>query len=161
MTRTTDPRPSRARRITAAAILAANLALGAGAAAPAFADAPVPSSPDAIGASDVAAHHSITVTLSTQMRRQGDVVTSVLLQGPNPDTGRPGWSRCVDLPQSGLPIWTDLPVRLASPARYTASSYSDFACSNGDNYRWSTGTIDTRFTHWVVYTIRSPKLTLR
>ncbi|KIC58526.1 hypothetical protein [Microbacterium hominis] len=162
MTRMTDPRTSRARRLTATAILAATLALTGGAAAPAFAEMPSdPAPPDAVTTSDYAAHHIRTVTLSTLMRRSGDVVTSVLLQGPDPATGRPGWSHCVDLPQSGLPIWVDLPVRLAYPGTYTASSYSDFACSDGYNYRWSTGTIDTRFTHWIVYTGREPRLSLR
>ena len=162
MTRTTDPRRSRIRRLTAAAILAATLALVGGAASPAFAETPpAPAPPDAVGASDYAAHYQRTVTLSTLMVRHGDVVTSVLLQGPDPATGQPGWSRCVDLPQSGLPIWVDLPVRLAYPGTYTASSYSDFACSDGYNYRWSTGTIDTRFTHWLVHTSTAPRISLR
>lgn len=162
MTRTTGSLPLPARSVAVAAILAATIALAAGAAAPAFAETPpAPVSPEPIAASDLAAHHQITVTLSTLMQRHGDVVVSVLIQGPNPDTGRPGWSRCADLPQSGLPIWTDLPVRLAYPAVYTVSSYSDFACSDGYNYRWSTGTINTRYAHWLVHTGTGPRISLR
>ncbi|MCJ1714759.1 hypothetical protein [Curtobacterium sp. VKM Ac-2922] len=147
----TPLRRSRLVAISAAPLLVTCAVLGA---TPAAWAAPTTTS-------DVAAHHAVTVTLSTQMRRQGDVVTSVLLQGPDPVTGRPGWSRCVDLPQSGLPVWTSLQVRLAYPATYTTSAYSDFACSNGYDYRWSTGPISTRLQHWVVYTFRSPKITLR
>jgi hypothetical protein len=119
-----------------------------------------PASADATRTSDLAAHHSITVTLSTLMQRRGDVVTSVLLQGPNPANGRPGWSRCVDLPQSGLPVWESIPVQLAYPATYTTSAYSDFACSNGYDYRWSTGRISSRFQHWVFYTFKPPVVSL-
>lgn len=153
-----SPHPIRALVIAAATVAA--LPLGA---APAIAASDgIPSSPPpAVDTSDLAAHHHVTVRLSTLMHRRGDVVTPVLIQGPDPYTGRPGWSQCHDLPQSGLPIWNDLDVRLAYPAVYTISSYSDFACSNGYDYRWSTGTIDTRFTHWIVYTFRSPKISLR
>lgn len=162
MTRNTRWRPSGTRRFAAAVIIATTLALGGAAAAPAFAETtPAPAPVDSVGASDYAAHYQRTITLSALMSRHGNVVTSVLLQGPDPATGRPGWSRCVDLPQSGLPIWVDLPVRLAYPATYTASSYSDFACSDGYNYRWSTGTIDTRFPHWLVHTGTGPRISLR
>lgn len=145
---------TRSRRLVSLAVVAGAAICGVGVTAP-------PASAVTMATSDIAAHHAVTVTLSTQMRRQGDVVTSVLLQGPDPVTGRPGWSRCVDLPQSGLPVWTSLQVRLAYPATYTTSAYSDFACSNGYDYRWSTGPISSRFQHWVVYTSRSPKATLR
>lgn len=114
-----------------------------------------------IASADDAAHHDITVRLSTLAHRTGDVVTSVLLQGPDPETGRPGWSRCIDLPQSAVPTWNELPVQLAYPAEYTASSYKDSACADGFNYHWSTGTISTRFTHWSVYTFRAPRISLR
>ncbi|WP_199689034.1 hypothetical protein, partial [Clavibacter lycopersici] len=100
-----------------------------------------------------------TVRFSAHMQRYGDVVVSIYVQGPNPDNGRPGWSRCVDLPQSGLNTWTEIGVQLLANARYTVSSYSDFACSRGANYRWTTGSVDTRWTHWIVYPIRSPHVT--
>ncbi|MBM7412475.1 hypothetical protein JOE38_002298 [Clavibacter michiganensis] len=163
--RTTAPRPRRTRVALAALAIAGSALVGVGtapaSAAPASstttAVAPVG---DPVAASDAYVRRQ-TVRFSAHMQRYGDVVVSILVRGPNPGNGAPGWSRCVDLPQSGLPIWTEIGVDLLANARYTVSSYSDFACSRGANYRWTTGTVDTRFTHWIVYPIRSPKWTLR
>lgn len=176
--RTTAP-PRRRTRLAVAALAIAGSALAGIGAAPAAQASNDPAAPatttsltSAAGSTAVApvgdpltasAYYvrRQTVHFSAQMQRYGDVVVSILVQGPNPGNGAPGWARCVDLPQSGLPIWTDIGVDLAANARYTVSSYSDFACSRGANYRWTTGTVDTRFTHWIVYPIRSPKWTLR
>ncbi len=143
----------------AASAVAAGGVIGVSGRAASFADLEPASDTGAAG--DETAHHAVTVTFSTLMHRTGDVVTSVLLQGPDPETGRPGWSKCIDLPQSGLPTWTTVPVRLAYAADYTTSSYRDFACAGGFDYRWSAGTISTRFTHWTVYTFRAPRISLR
>ncbi|WP_156122648.1 hypothetical protein [Microbacterium hominis] len=105
----------------------------------------------------IVAHHASAVTLSTMMQRRENVVASVLLQGPDPSTGRPGWSRCVALPQSGPPTWADLPVRLAFAADYIVTSYDDFACTDGQGYRGSVGTISTRFAHWIVSASDPPR----
>ncbi|WP_043675874.1 hypothetical protein [Clavibacter michiganensis] len=145
--RTTAPRPRFRRSRVALAALAVVASFGA-----VVGSAPAPASASA---------RVQTVHFSTHVHLYGDVVVSVLVQGPNPGNGVPGWSRCVDLPQSGRDTWTDIGVGLVANARYTVSSYSDFACSRGANYRWTTGAVDTRFTHWDVYTIRSPKWTLR
>ncbi|OUE20786.1 hypothetical protein BFL34_01604 [Clavibacter michiganensis] len=166
--RTTAPRPRRTRVALAALVIAGSALVGVGTAPAAPASAAAPSATtttvapagDPVSASDYYVRRQ-TVRFSAHMQRYGDVVVSILVQGPNPGNGRPGWSRCVDLPQSGLPIWTEIGVDLLANARYTVSSYSDFACSRGANYRWTTGTVDTRWTHWIVYPIRSPHVTLR
>ncbi|RIJ51232.1 hypothetical protein DZG00_09655 [Clavibacter lycopersici] len=162
--RTTAPRPRRTRVALAALVVAGSALVGVGAApaaqasaAPATGSAPAG---DPVAASDHYVRRQ-TVRFSAHMQRYGDVVVSIYVQGPNPDNGRPGWSRCVDLPQSGLNTWTEIGVQLLANARYTVSSYSDFACSRGANYRWTTGSVDTRWTHWIVYPIRSPHVTLR
>ncbi|MBF4622798.1 hypothetical protein [Clavibacter sp. VKM Ac-2872] len=170
--RTTAPRPRRTRVALAVLAIAGSALVGVGTAPAAQASAAAPATAsaatttavapagDPVAASDYSVRQQ-TVHFSAHMQRYGDVVVSILIQGPNPGNGRPGWSRCVDLPQSGLPIWTDIGVGLLANARYTVSSYSDFACSRGANYRWTTGTVDTRWTHWIVYPIRSPHVTLR
>jgi len=174
--RPTAPRPRRIRVALAALVIAGSALAGVGtapaeraSAAPAAAAtaattgaaaATTATAGDPIAASDAYVRQQ-TVRFSTHMQTYGDVVVSILVQGPNPANGRPGWSRCVDLPQSGLNTWTEIGVGLLANARYTVSSYSDFACSRGANYRWTTGTVDTRFTHWIVYPIRSPKWTVR
>ncbi|MBP2456951.1 hypothetical protein ABID70_002475 [Clavibacter michiganensis] len=158
----TAPRPRRIRVALAALVIAGAALAGVGTAPAERASAApaVPTGGDPLAASDAYVRQQ-TVRFSTHMQTYGDVVVSILVQGPNPANGRPGWSRCVDLPQSGLDTWTEIGVGLLANARYTVSSYSDFACSRGANYRWTTGTVDTRFSHWIVYPIRSPKWTLR
>ncbi|CAQ00952.1 hypothetical protein ACR8AL_00940 [Clavibacter sepedonicus] len=171
--RTTASRPRRTRVALAALAIAGSALAGVGTAPAAQASAAPVAAPagaattatvapagDPVAASDRYVRRQ-TVHFSAHMQRYGDVVVSILIQGPNPGNGVPGWSRCVDLPQSGLPIWTDIGVDLLANSRYTVSSYSDFACSRGANYRWTTGTVDTRWTHWIVYPIRSPHVTLR
>jgi hypothetical protein len=165
--RTTAPRPRRTLVALAALVIAGSALVGVGAApaAPASA-ATVPSAPgSAAPAGDPSASawrpDRVTLHLETRMFRRGFVVTSVLLQGPNPENGRPGWSRCVDLPQSGQDRWVGLDVRVYAGV-YRATTYSDFACSPEAAYVASPGYIDTHvFRHWAVYTSRTPKAALR
>jgi hypothetical protein len=177
--RTTAPRPRRSRVALAALVIAGSALVGVGtapaapasAAAPAAAVAPatvttVASAPgSAAPAGDPSAsawrYDRVTLHLETQMFRRGFVVTSVLLQGPNPENGRPGWARCVDLPQSGQNRWVGLDVRVYAGV-YRATTYNDFACSPEAAYVASPGYIDTHvFRHWAVYTSRTPKAALR
>lgn len=155
--RATAPRPRRPRVALAALAVAGAALVGVGAAPAASASA----APTA--ATTVASawrYDRVTLHLETQMFQRGFVVTSVLLQGPNPENGRPGWSRCVDLPQSGQNRWVGLDVRVYA-GTYRATTYNDFACSPEAAYVASPGYIDTHvYRHWAVYTSRGPKATL-
>ncbi|PPF56292.1 hypothetical protein C5C13_10915 [Clavibacter michiganensis] len=175
--RTTAPRPRRTRVALAALVIAGSALVGVGTApaaqasaaavavaAPASATTVDYGTASAAPAGDPSASawqpDRVTLHLETQMFRRGFVVTSVLLQGPSPENGRPGWSRCVDLPQSGLDRWVGLDVRVYR-GDYRATAYNDFACSRESAYVGSIGYIDTRVFHnWAVYTSRTPKPTL-
>lgn len=173
---TTAPRVRRTRVALAALVFAGSALVGVGTAPAAQASAAVVAAPasattvdygtaSAAPAGDPSAsawrYDRVTLHLETQMFRRGFVVTSVLLQGPNPENGRPGWSRCVDLPQSGLNRWVGLDVRVYR-GDYRATAYNDFACSRESAYVGSIGYIDTHvFRNWAVYTSRTPKPSLR
>jgi hypothetical protein len=179
LTRTTVPRPRRTRLALAALVVAGVALVGVGA-APASSASAAPAASVAAPASGTAVAYApsgaapagdpsasawrydrVTLHLETQMFRRGFVVTSVLLQGPNPENGRPGWSRCVDLPQSGQDRWVGIDVRVYA-GTYRTTTYDDFACSPQDAYVASPGYIDTHvYRHWAVYTSRTPKAALR